>query len=154
MRFTTVVAVMLGVVWSSGAQPVSAQPVGCGSLIGVWEYVEPSPAGRAVIAKLGNKYTFAAVQTPQNAAVARRAPSTDAEKAAAYSASVAGAWEYSCEGSNGKYRWKMRALYSLRPEEVGSERTLEMEVQGDTAKWWFLEADGKRGNPGAAKHLK
>ena len=154
MRFTTVVTIMLGVAWSSGSQPVRAQPAGCDSLVGVWEYVQPSRPGRGVIAKLGDKYTFAAVQTPQNTAVAGRGASTDAEKAAAYSASAAGVWEYSCEGSNGKYRWKMRALYSLRPEEVGSERTLEMEVQGDAAKWWFLDADGKRGNPGAAKHLK
>ncbi len=127
---------------------------GCDSLTGVWDYVAPSPPGRAVIAKLGSKYTFAFVQTPRQAAAGAAAPTTDPEKAAAYSASAAAASDYSCEGSNGKYRWQMRTVYSLRPEEVGSAMTLEMEVQGDTATWWFLDSGGKRGAPGSARHLK
>jgi hypothetical protein len=29
-----------------------------------------------------------------------------------------------------------------------------MEINGDNARWRFIEADGKRGNGGAAKRLK
>jgi hypothetical protein len=154
MRKSAVVLAMLS--WTSPVALWAADKpsAGCDSLTGVWDYVAPSPPGRSVIAKLGTKYTFAFIQTPRQSAVGAAAPTTDAEKAAAYSASGAAAFEYSCEGSNGKYRWQMRVLHSLRPEEVGSAMTLEMEVQGDIATWWFLDSGGKRGAPGSARHVK
>lgn len=154
MRLRAVVLLVLS--WTSPVVLWAADKpsAGCDSLTGVWDYVAPSPPGRSVVAKLGTKYTFAFIQTPRQSAVAAAAPATDAEKAAAYSASGAGAFEYTCEGSDGKYRWKMRVLYSLRPEEVGSEIALEMEVRGDTATWWFLDSGGKRGAPGSARHVR
>ena len=154
MRLSAVVLAVLS--WTSPVAlwAVDKPSAGCDSLIGVWDYVAPSPPGRSVIAKLGTRYTFAFIHTPRQAAVAAAAPATDAEKAAAYSASGAGALEYTCEGSDGKYRWRLRVLHSLRPEEVGSEMALEMEVQGDTATWWFLDSAGKRGAPGSARHVK
>jgi len=154
MRLSAVALVVLS--WGSPVALWSAEKTNasCDSLVGVWDYVAPSPPGRSVIAKLGAKYTFAFIQTPREAAVAAAAPATDAEKAAAYAASGAGAFEYTCDGSDGRYRWKMRVLYSLRPEEVGSEIALEMEVRVDTATWWFLDSGGRRGAPGSARHVR
>lgn len=147
MRFTRIVAVVLGSVWMSAVPPVEAQQLGCDSLVGVWDYAEPSPPGRGILARLGNKYTLVYFQTAK-AAAAQQSGST------AGSSFFGGVYEYTCQGSNGKYQWKMRALHSQTPEDVGREQTLDMEVQGDIAKWWFIGADGKRGNPGAAKRAK
>ena len=154
MRLTAAVLAVLS--WTSpvALRAADKPSAGCDSLVGAWDYVAPSPPGRSVIAKLGTKYTFAFIQTPRQAAVAAAAPATDTEKAAAYSASGAGAYEYTCDGSDGRYRWKMRVLHSLRPEEVGSEPALEMEVRGDTATWWFLDSGGKRGAPGSARRVR
>ena len=154
MKLSRVVVAFLGCASSPILWAADTAGAGCDSLTGVWEYVAPSPPGRAVIAKLGKSYTFAFIQTPRSSGVASAAPATESEKAAAYSAAGAAASEYSCEGSNGKYRWQIRVLYSLRPEEVGSTSTLEMEVTGDTATWWFLDSAGKRGAPGSARHVK
>jgi len=136
---------VLGLVWLCGVSSVEGQSSGCDALIGAWDYVEPSPSGRAVIAKLSNKYTLVFFQSVTPAA---SAPSGSAVS------SNGGVSEYTCEGSSGKYRWKMRTLHSPRPQEIGAESTLEMELQGDSAKWWFIGADGKRNNPGAAKRAK
>jgi hypothetical protein len=127
-------------------QAVEAQPSGCDSLVGIWDYVDPSPAGRAIIARLGNKYTLVYFQTARPAAV----PAGSAVGRNFFG----GVHEYTCEGSSGKYRLKMRALHSHRPEDVGPEVVLDMEVQGDRSKWWFIEPDGKRINPGAASRVK
>lgn len=121
--------------------------MGCDSLVGVWDYVEPSPPGRAILARLGTKYTFVYFQTAKPAAVPQSGPPAAGNF-------FAGVYEYTCEGTNGKYQWKMRALHSLEREDVGREQTLDMEAQGDTLKWWFIGADGKRTSPGAAKRAK
>ena len=86
----------------------------------------------------------------------RSAPSTDAEKAILYSRGGAGAWEYTCEAAAGKLRLKLRWLFcSYSPELVGSEATLEVELDGsNAAKWWSIEPDGKRGAIGAGRRLK
>ena len=145
MRLIRTGPLVLGLVWLWAVCPVEAQRLGCDTFAGVWDYTEPSPPGRAVIAKLGNKYTLAFFQTVKPAA------SAPSGSVATFTAGVS---EYTCEGSEGKYRWKMRTLHSVRPEDVGVETALEMELQGESAKWWFIGADGKRGNPGAAKRVK
>ena len=152
MKLSIVMLAVLGYPSSVALWAAETPRSTCDSLTGVWDYVEPSPAGRAVIAKLGTKYTIAFIQAPSPAGAPE--PATDAEKAARYSASGAGAFDYSCDGSNGKFRMQMRVLHSLRPQEVGSSLTCELELQGDTATWWFLDAAGKRGAPGSAKRLK
>ena len=96
MKLSLVMLAVLGYPSSVALWAAETPRSTCDSLIGVWDYVEPSPAGRAVIAKLGTKYTVAFIQAPSPAGAPE--PATDAEKAARYSASGAGAFDYSCEG--------------------------------------------------------
>ena len=130
-------------------------PGSCDALLGVWEYKEPA-RGRAIITKLGDKYTMVYFQLTGRqmgpAGPATGAP-TEAEKAAAYDALSGGASEYGCEGSGGKLRWKGRTLYSAKPE-TGPAWTLDMELAGDDARWWFLGSDGTRGPMGEARRVK
>jgi hypothetical protein len=142
------------VLWAAGVQASDTQRNTCDAMVGVWEYLQPSAPGLAVIAKMGTKYVgvfFNSLRAPD---VPSTEPSTDAEKAVIYSKSAAGAWEQTCEGSAGKARLKLRWLYSLRPPPVGSEATLDWEQDGNEAKWWWLGTDGKRGAMGAGRLLK
>jgi hypothetical protein len=137
-----------------GVQAANTQRSTCDAMVGVWEYLQPSAPGLAVIAKVGPKYVgvfFNSLRAPD---VPSTEPSTDAEKAAIYSKSAAGVWEHTCEGSAGKARLKLRWLYSLRPPPVGPEATLDWEQEGNEAKWWWLGTDGKRGAMGAGRLLK
>jgi hypothetical protein len=124
----------------------------CDAVLGVWEYKAPR-RGRAIIAKLGNKYTFVFFQTTGEEPPATT-PSTDAEQAAVYETPYGGASEYTCEGTGGKLHWKGRTLYSAKPAEVGETWVLDMELDGDVARWWFLDEKGKRGPMGEARHLR
>jgi hypothetical protein len=44
--------------------------------------------------------------------------------------------------------------YSLNPADVGKDYTADFEVQGDTMRWWFIGADGKRGEMDSARRLR
>jgi len=129
-------------------------PGSCEGMVGVWDYAEPSGQGRSVLTRLGDNYTFAYFLTTSTQKGPAANPSTEAAKAAAYDALGAGAWEFTCEGSGGKLRWKGRILYSAKPADVGTTPMLDMEVNGDSARWWFIGADGKRGTMGAAKRAR
>jgi hypothetical protein len=124
-------------------------------MVGVWEYVEPSAPGHAIIAKQGSKYLGIFVNTlpePYSEQTATRAtgPRTRAD-----SYSVAGAWEYTCEARSDKLRLTLRWLYSsYRPQDVGSDLSLEVEVAARAAKWWSIRPDGKRGPMGAGRLIR
>jgi hypothetical protein len=139
--------VFSAILFSSKSQAVAQTPTGgCDTLVGAWEYVEPSSPGRAIIARTGAKYLLVYVAAPQQ---------PTASTPTASSIENAGAVEFSCEGNGGKYRWtRMLWTYELVPAADGGMDTLDMEVQGDNARWWFLDAEGKRGPMGAAKRMK
>ena len=154
MRMLLVGGLLAALTCPGGTQAADSKSSSCDDLVGVWEYLEPTPPGRAVIAKLGTKYVGAFISTRKGPVSVHSELTTDAEKAAAYSATSAAAWEYTCEGSGGRLRMKNHTLFSLKPNEVGSEATVELELQGDSAKWWFLGPDGKRGTINAGRRLR
>ena len=138
----------------SGAQAGQTKALGCDAMVGVWEYVEPSAPGHAIIAKQGSKYLGIFVNTLPEPYDERAKP-RPREKGQADSFAVGGAWEYSCEAVAGKLRLTHRWLYSsYRPQDVGSEFTIEVEMADSQAKWWFIGADGKLGLMGAGRLLK
>jgi hypothetical protein len=140
---------------TAGVQPAETKANGCDAMVGVWEYLEPSAPGHAIIAKQGSKYLGVFINTLPAPDAPRTRPSADAKKGSAHPTSVAGAWEYTCEASAGKARLKLRWLYSsFGPQDVGSEATIDVELDGSQAKWWWIEADGKRGTMGAGRLLK
>ena len=132
----------------------ATQAPGCDTMVGVWEYVEPSAPGHAIVAKQGSKYLGIFVNTlpePYTGQTTR----TGGQKPQANSYAVAGAWEYTCEAASGKLRLTLRWLYSsYQPQDVGSEAVLEVELNDRQAKWWFIGADGKRGTMGAGRLLR
>jgi len=147
--------VLAALAWASGVQAAEGKQSACDAMVGVWEYLPPSAPGHAVIGKARSKYIGVFYNTVPASDAPRTAPSTDAEKAILYSRGGAGAWEYTCEASAGKLRLKLRWLFSsYAPERVGSETTIEVEPDGDTAKWWFIEPSGARGAVGAGRRLK
>jgi hypothetical protein len=122
-------------------------------MTGVWEYVAPSWPGRAILARQGSKCT--GVWFAQDPNAPKAAATTEAERAAAYAAFGGGAWDYTCERLDaGTLRCTLRTLFAKVPSEVGSEATLEMTLDGDNAKWSFIDQDGKRVNPGASRRLR
>ena len=97
-------------------------------MVGVWEYVEPSAPGHAIIAKQGSKYLGIFVNTlpepyTEQTKVRAGADRTSSPPANLYS--VAGAWEYSCTATSDKLRLTLSWLYSsYRPQDVGSQVVL------------------------------
>jgi hypothetical protein len=156
MKRRSLAAILYVGVWSISAQAEEKKNVDCDSLVGVWEYVAPSRPGRAILSRQGTKYTGVAIQTWRDAKAApANAPSTDTEKALAYTTGSAVAYEYKCEGSGGKFRWTARNLFAIRPNEAGLEWAVDMESDGETAKWWSIGPDGKRSSQsGAARRLR
>ena len=147
--------VLAAVAWAAGVQAAEPKPSACDAMVGVWEYLPPSAPGHAVIGKVESKYVGVFYNTVPASDTPRTAPSTDAEKAILYSRGGAGAWEYTCEASAGKLRLKLRWLFSsYSPELVGSEATLEVEPDGNAAKWWPIGPNGERGAIGAGRLLK
>jgi hypothetical protein len=146
--------VLAAVAWAAGMQAAEARPSACDAMVGVWEYLPPSAPGHAVIGKVESKYIGAFYNTVPPSG-APTAPSTDAAKAIFYSRGGAGAWEYTCEAAAGKLRWKVRWLFSsYSPELVGSEFTIEVELDGNAAKWWTIGPNGERGAMGAGRRLQ
>ena len=147
--------VLAAVAWAAGGQAAEPKSSACDAMVGVWEYLPPSAPGHAVIGKVESKYVGVFYNTVPASDAPRTAPSTDAEKAILYSRGGAGAWEYTCEASAGKLRLKLRWLFSsYSPELVGSEATLEVEPDGNAAKWWSIGPNGERGAMGAGRLLK
>ena len=147
--------VLAAVAWAAGGQAAEPKPSACDAMVGVWEYLPPSAPGHAVIGKVESKYVGVFYNTVPASDAPRIAPSTDAEKAILYSRGGAGAWEYTCEASAGKLRLKVRWLFSsYSPELVGSEATVEVEPDGNAAKWWSIGPNGERGAMGAGRLLK
>ncbi len=146
---------VLVVASAAGVQAAQPKPSACDAMVGVWEYLPPSAPGHAVIGKVESKYVGVFYNTVPASDAPRTAPSTAAEKAILYSHGGAGAWEYTCEASAGKLRLKVRWLFSsYSPELVGSEATIEVEPDGNTAKWWSIGPNGERGAMGAGRLLK
>ena len=147
--------VLAAVAWAAGVQAAEPKVSACDAMVGVWEYLPPSAPGHAVIGKVESKYVGVFYNTVPASDAPRIAPSTDVEKAILYSRGGAGAWEYTCEASAGKLRLKLRWLFSsYSPELVGSEATLEVEPDGNAAKWWPIGPNGERGAMGAGRLLK
>jgi hypothetical protein len=126
MRYPLLLSLLLATSAGSGA---SAAPVpnSCDKYLGAWEYVSPSPPGRSVISKYGDKYAIVWI--------------TGSEAAAA---------DVTC----GPTRDRFHIVYSVDPSAVGSDFELETEATADGIKWWVIGADGKRGEMGAARRLK
>ena len=147
--------VLVAFAWAAGVQTAEPKPSACDAMVGVWEYLPPSAPGHAVIGRGGSKYVGVFYNTVPASDAPRTAPSTDAEKAILYSRGGPGAWEYTCEASAGKLRLKLRWLFSsYSPALVGSEGTLEVEPDGNAAKWWSIGPNGERGAMGAGRLLK
>ena len=147
--------VLAALAWAAGVQAAEPKVSACDAMVGVWEYLPPSAPGHAVIGKVESKYVGVFYNTVPASDAPRIAPSTDVEKAILYSRGGAGAWEYTCEASAGKLRLKLRWLFSwYSPELVGSEATLEVEPDGNAAKWWPIGPNGERGAMGAGRLLK
>lgn len=146
---------LAAVAWAAGVQAAEPKPSACDAFVGVWEYLPPSAPGHAVIGKVESKYVGVFYNTVPASDAPKIAPSTDAGKAILYSRGGAGAFEYTCEASAGKLRLKARWLFSsYSPELVGSEATLEVEPDGNAAKWWPIGPNGERGAMGAGRLLK
>ena len=143
---------LLLVVLGTGSPLTAAPPTPnhCDKYLGVWEYVDPSPPGRAIISKHGDKYSIVWLTTDGDRKLPAGAPTTEAQKAQAYSTASAAAAELTC----GPKRDRVRILYHLNPSEVGTEFEIEAESTPDGLRWWFLRPDGTRGNMGASRRLK
>lgn len=140
---------------AAGVQAAELKPSACDVMVGVWEYLPPSAPGHAVIGKVQSKYVGVFYNHLPASEAPRTEPSTDVQKAILYSGGGAGAWEYTCEPSAGTLRLKFRWLFSsYDPKVVGSEATLEVELDGYAAKWWFIGPNGERGAMGAGRLLK
>jgi hypothetical protein len=140
---TKVYAASLALAACSMVAPADAAEsarTGCDIYVGAWEYVTPSSPGRVIITKLtGSKYLAVWITTP--------AASTGAPEE---TASNAGAWEATCEGS--RLRW--RVLFSTSRAEIGKEYVQEGQLEGDTMQFWTVLPDGGRSNMGAGRRLK
>jgi hypothetical protein len=143
---------LLLIALASPALGADATAENCWGIAGVWEYVAPSWPGHAIVARQGNKCV--GVWFARDLKASATDATTDAEKAGAYSAMGGGAWDFTCESKGPLLRCKNRTLSSKRPSEIGSEAPLEAQMDGDNLKWWFLDRDGKRGDPGAARRLQ
>ena len=124
----------LAVALSSSPSDAAPPPSSCDAAAGVWEYVAPSSPGRAIISKLANgHYLLVWINAPRDG-----------------SPTAAGSWEATCE--KGRRHW--RVLFSANSAGVGSELDEEFEIEGDSARFWILGPDGKRGQEGRARRLK
>jgi hypothetical protein len=127
----------------------------CDGMVGVWEYVKPSAPGYAIIAKHEARYLGTFVNTLAEPDPRQPIPAAGQEGAMVHPQSFVGTWEYTCEGKAGNLRIRLRWLYSsYRPQDVGSEANLEVEMEGRQAQWWFIGADGKRGTMGAGRLIR
>jgi hypothetical protein len=126
MRYPLLLSLVLAMQAASGAIAAAASN-NCDKYLGVWEYADPSPPGRAIISKYGD--TYAAVWVGSDGAAAA---------------------EITC----GATRDKFHILRSVKPAEVGTDFELEAEATIDGLRWWYIGPDGKRGDMGAARRLK
>lgn len=155
MRLVLAGQVLAAVACAAGVRAAQTKPNACDAMVGVWEYLPPSAPGHAVIGKVQSKYVGVFYNHLPASEKPRTEPSTDVEKAILYSRGGAGAWEYTCEASAGKLRLKYRWLFSsYSPQLVGSEFTVELEQDGNEARWWLIDANGARGAMGAGRLLK
>lgn len=157
MRLSLAGGLSMALVCGSEAHAVETKAAGCDAMVGVWEYVPPSAPGNAIIAKQGSKYFGIFVNTLPEPYSEQTRPRDASEKAGASSDlySVAGAWEYTCAAALGTLRIRLHWLYSsYRPQDVGTEAVLEVELADRQAKWWFIGPDGKRGSMGAGRLLR
>ena len=155
MRLLVIVGFVTTLVCVGRAHAGETNAPGCDAMVGVWQYVEPSAPGHAIIAKQGTKYLGIFVNTLPEPYTRQTTTRPSSQNAQADSYAVAGAWEYTCEAASGKLRLTLRWLYSsYQPQDVGSEAILEVELTGSQAKWWFIGADGKRGTMGAGRLLR
>ena len=124
----------------------------CDRYVGVWEYVEPSAPGRVSVTRHGDTYTAIWVWTARDRKEAAQAPSTDAEKAEAWSTAGAAAAEMTCQGSRATFR----ILHSTNPAQKGAVFQNEAQPERDDGilTWHGIGPDGKPGAKGAARRLK
>jgi hypothetical protein len=116
-----------------GSTPSWAAPASppCEAALGTWDYVAPSKPGRAVVTKLADgRHHLVWIVSERGA-------------------TVAGAWEATCEGS----RRTWRVLFPSDPGIAGLKVVEEFEVSGDEIRFWILGPDGKRGPMGGARRL-
>ena len=133
--------------------PLTAAPPAsnsCDKYVGVWENIDPAPPGRWIAARHGDKYSLVWMFTARDRKVPPGAPSTEADKAQAYATAFSGAAELTC----GPKRDTFHILYSVNPAEPGTTFDTETELTPDGMRWWPINADGTRGDMGAARRLK
>lgn len=157
MKSLSAAGLLMVLTCATAAHAGETKATGCDAMVGVWEYVPPSAPGHAIVARQGGKYLGIFVNTLPEPYSEQTRPRDAQQKAEpkSDSYSVAGAWEYTCDAAPGKLRITLHWLYSsYRPQDVGSEAVLEVELAGSQAKWWFIGPDGKRGTMGAGRLLR
>ena len=128
------------------AAPVLAQNP-CPQFTGTWEYVLDDSEGMYI----GTATHYAAILVSKDRSPFESAPPTEAEQAAAYSSTIfASGGTWSCEGNVAT----ITHLYSRNPNEKGTSFKFEFEVEGDTIKYWVLNAEGERGDMGMSRRMK
>ena len=142
-----VVLFLVALAVPAGAPSAAKSKAGCEATLGLWEPTSGWP-GRFVGSREGTKYVFVGLRSRPDRKTTE--PTTDAEKAAAYATTIAGVWEYSCNGS----RMKLNPVFALNPADIGRELAADFEIEGDTMRWWFIGADGKRGELETARRVK
>ena len=150
MRLVT--SVFLGLAVAATVAEAAAGGKSCEATVGVWDYDAPN-RGRSIVSRLGDRFTFVWFLTRGPLAPASD-PTTASEKAALYDQLGAGAAEFTCEEAGGRLRWKVTNLYGAAPSSVGASWSLDMELEDATARWWPLDADGRRGTMGSATRAR
>ena len=93
MRLLLAGVLLATVVVVSGAGAGETNANGCDAMVGVWEYLEPSLPGHAIIAEHDDgKYLGVFINTLPDLDPPAAAPSAELGEASAYPSSVAGAW--------------------------------------------------------------
>ena len=116
------------------------------SIAGTYEYVLDDREGIAVLTETH----FGWIVTEKNRSSFSSESPTDAEKADAFSSTIAGAGTHKLVGPS---RVTAKWLYNVNPSAVGKEFTWEYEQDGDTMKYWVLQEDGSRGPMGRSRRV-
>ena len=128
------------------AVPLLAQNP-CPQFTGTWEYVLEDAEGMWI----GTATHYVAISVSKNRGQMESTPPTEAEQVAAFSSIIFGSGgTWSCEGNVAT----MMQHYSHNPNAKGTSFKFEFEMEGDTAKYWVLDAEGERGTMGMSRRIK
>ena len=155
MRLLWAGGLLAALLCTSDTRAGDTQAPRCDAMVGVWEYVPPSAPGYAIIARQGGQYLGTFINTlSEPYGTQRRGDAARTPEGRPDLYSVAGTWEYACEALPGVLRLRMRWLFSsYRPQDTGSEFTIEAEPAEGQARWWVIGPDGKRSAMGAGRKI-